>query len=67
MERLKKEKEELHEKLSKLGSFIGTQKFFELPQRQQGLLDDQYRAMERYYETLALRLDDLEYPLNTAV
>ena len=56
LERLKEEKSQLDERISKLGQFIAEKKHVELPIEMQLLLEIQYKAMLTYQECLAARL-----------
>jgi len=62
LDRLKCEKEELDEKLTKLTGFAGTDKFKELSPKHQTLLRRQHKAMEAYSKILGERLEDLKQP-----
>lgn len=57
--RLTKEAEELHDKIVKLGAFLGTEAFKKLPQIQKSLLTAQHPAMQAYWNILAERIKNL--------
>lgn len=54
--RLLEEKEQLTDKIFKLSSFIGIDKFKTLPEIQQALLQVQFQAMKTYETCLVERL-----------
>lgn len=58
-ERLKKEKEELGERLEKLNDFIGSEGFNKIDSLQQSLLVVQSGAMLTYFKCLNERLNNL--------
>lgn len=55
--RLREEKEELSERIEKLGVFVESQSFLDLSDEMQFLLEAQYRAMQQYERILARRMD----------
>lgn len=55
--RLIKEKEDLEQKIVKLGNFIGSEKFDEIELVQQSLLNIQFLAMTTYLTCLQERID----------
>ena len=56
-ERLMDEKQQLDERLSKLGPFIDSEKFNEIDPRQQELLRCQYWTMQSYTDILERRIE----------
>lgn len=59
LDRLKDEMNKLDEKIDKLDTFIMSDKFKELSQIQQVLLNVQVSAMETYWKCLAERLENI--------
>lgn len=57
--RLLKEKNQLGEKIDKLGEFLGSERFNELDIHQRNLLRVQHSAMNAYWECLSARLSIL--------
>lgn len=57
LDRLKAEKDELKEKITKLSEFNGKGKFMELPEIDRSLLTQQLLVMGEYYRILRQRLD----------
>ena len=60
LDHLEIEMKELEDKLSKLASFIGTEKFNQLEREQRNLLIDQRMYMDGYVGTLRLRIARLK-------
>lgn len=58
-ERLCKEKDELDEKLTKLSSFLNSDKFKNVNSEQQNLLKLQSKAMDMYSSILGLRIVEI--------
>lgn len=56
LKRLVDEHKELNEKISKLYDFLNSEKFIELSEEEQVLLDAQYHAMQTYGFVIAERL-----------
>lgn len=57
IKRLLHEKNELHCRMVSLNRFNHSDKFLELSQREQDLLLEQHRVMQRYYGILNLRCE----------
>lgn len=61
-QRVIQERDELRERINKLGLFISTNaKFATLPRRQRRLLRKQYKHMVAYHNILTARLDCWSY------
>lgn len=60
LSRLKTEKEELSQKINKLGDFLSTESFLKLSEANRILLQEQLSVMIRYQSILVIRIELIE-------